>query len=474
MPNIYPLQVEVNEDNILKIRDTFKQAYKDIVGEISTATDFGIANRKAILKQIENVLTDLGENVQEFIATELPAYYKSGADDAITQLNNVGAPVKVAEGFNRVHKEAIFALVDDTATAFGDSLTGVKRSAEAILGRAVREQVTQKIATGIISGQALDEVRKNIKGALAEQGLTALKDKRGREWELDRYAEMLFRTKAVEARNRGLVNRMVENDYDLVQVSAHFGSCEMCEPWQGKILSITGENKGYPTVQKAEAGGLFHPNCRHAINALVPSLARQTRAYDPKTQTLSKPGLTVRKPIEDRTKEILIDPAHKSLKSFTNTVANIAKSGEWEHKIGPVKKLERSVDKIMYDYNGNITELKDTLRSAIFISDPTNKGEFDRMVAEVERHFGKIERVKNGLDETEGYIKSMINVKLDNGVVAEIQVTTTEMWEAKHELGGDDLYNKVRSGSDKTGEYEQKMLNLYKQARNKTMARIGQ
>jgi hypothetical protein len=67
----------------------------------------------------------------------------------------------------------------------------------------------------------------------------------------------------------------------------------------------------------------------------------------------------------------------------------------------------------------------------------------------------------------------MINVKLNNGVVAEIQVTTTEMWEAKHELGGDALYNKVRAGLDETGEYNKKMLKLYDDARAKTKARLS-
>jgi len=36
--------------------------------------------------------------------------------------------------------------------------------------------------------------------------------------------------------------------------------------------------------------GLFHPNCRHAVNTLIPSLARQTKAYYPeeKTEVISK------------------------------------------------------------------------------------------------------------------------------------------------------------------------------------------
>lgn len=291
---MYPLQVEINESNILKITDVFKKAYVSIVREIETATDFGVANRKAILSQIDGILEQLGTNVDEFLQDELPQYYKGGADDAVTQLRNVGAPVNVKEGFNRVHKEAIFALVDDTTRAFGESLTGVSRSANQLLGKATRDLLTQKIAEGKIGGKALREVRQTIKGVLREQGLDALKDKAGRSWTLDRYAEMLFRTKAVEARNRGLANRMVENEYDLVQVSNHNTTHQACAVWEGKILSVSGKTPGYPTVADAERAGLFHPNCKHAINALIPSLARKTQAYNPDEETLYLPGESVK------------------------------------------------------------------------------------------------------------------------------------------------------------------------------------
>ena len=54
---MYPLRVEINENNILKFQATLKKAYQAIVNEINTATDFGVANRKIILAQIEKILT---------------------------------------------------------------------------------------------------------------------------------------------------------------------------------------------------------------------------------------------------------------------------------------------------------------------------------------------------------------------------------------------------------------------------------
>jgi hypothetical protein len=284
---MYPKAIDANPETIEKLRKIYQKSYKQIVDEMLTATDWGVANRKRILSQIDDILVGMGDDVSKFIGSEFPDLYKEGAKDAVDQLENIGAPINVGTRFNRIHQEAIQALVDETGAAFGETITGIKRSAQALLGRATREAITQKMATGMISGKALDEVRKQIKGVLQERGLITLVDRGGREWSLDRYAEMLYRTKSVEARNRGMVNRMVENEYDLVQVSNHgSSSCPMCAPWQGRILSMTGATKGYPTMATAQSEGLFHPNCRHAVNALVPSLANLTKAYDPETKTI--------------------------------------------------------------------------------------------------------------------------------------------------------------------------------------------
>jgi hypothetical protein len=72
---------------------------------------------------------------------------------------------------------------------------------------------------------------------------------------------MVARTTTMEAHLQGTANRLVEQGHDLVKVSTHRGACELCQPWQGKILSITGKTEGYPTLEEAKAAGLFHPNC---------------------------------------------------------------------------------------------------------------------------------------------------------------------------------------------------------------------
>lgn len=280
---LYPKTAGLSDKELAKIVKLYKRAYKKIVSEINGATNFGIYNRRAILAQIEIVLEKLGANVKEFIEKEIPHHYKVGADAAVKQFQRQGVILQVDEGFNVIHKEAVMALIDDTTRAFAESITGVKRSATLLLNKAVKEEIKFRMAEGVISGSALRDIKSYVKGVLQDEGLASLIDKGGRKWSLDRYTEMLIRTKTVEARNTGLVNRVAENDYDLVQVSDHQGECELCRPWEGKILSLTGKTKGYSSLAEAESSGLFHPNCRHSINVVDQAIAKKTKAYDYKT-----------------------------------------------------------------------------------------------------------------------------------------------------------------------------------------------
>lgn len=285
----YPEHVEINQKNVDALINTVKTSYKEIVAEINGATSFGVANRKAILSQIDQHLASLGVDVNEFLKTELPQYYKTGANDAVSQLEDIGATVRYNKGFNQVHLDAIAALVSDTARSFGDALQAVKRNSTNLLSKQVKSEITQKIATGLTQGSSVREATKRIKQVLADEGITALKDRAGKNWQLDTYSEMLFRTKAVEARNNGFVNRMVQNGFDLAQVSMHVGSCPLCAPWQGKIISMTGDTPGYPTFGEAEAAGLFHPRCRHAVN-VISELSLQTEAYNIQTGQYEEGG----------------------------------------------------------------------------------------------------------------------------------------------------------------------------------------
>lgn len=290
-------EVKIREGNLDDLIKLYKKTYEDTLKEIQAATEAGRIRKFAVLARINRNLSDLGVDVKTWVEEEIPQYYRDGANQAAQDLKASGYDVSKRQGFAVIDSQSIVALTDEVALSFAESIKGISRSAIKVLSNAQKQQLNFIIAQGRLSGEARKIVSSQVEAYLRDQGLGVLKDAAGREWSYENYSRMLVRTKAVEARNQGLQNRMLTSGYDLVQVSNHSSSHAACAYWEGKILSLTGATVtgtelpgGYVvagTYQEANNKGLFHPNCRHAINVIVPELAAKTHAYENPYNTLS-------------------------------------------------------------------------------------------------------------------------------------------------------------------------------------------
>lgn len=282
--------VKIRDGNIEALINLYQQTYAKLVKEITTATDAGRISKARVMARINAELEGLGVELDKWAKKEIPQYYLDGANVAIQDLRALGVEISKSKNFAVVNSEALKALLDEVSLAFGQSLTVMSRNVRGVLDTAIRQQLNFVIAQGKLTGEARKTISNNIKQVLDQNGITAITDKSGRNWTFDNYARMLARTKAVEARNQGLTNRMLTSGYDLVQVSNHNTDHVACQKWEGKILSLTGQTptgtvlpggfKVAGTLDEAKMAGLFHPNCKHAVNVIVPRLAAKTKAYD--------------------------------------------------------------------------------------------------------------------------------------------------------------------------------------------------
>lgn len=263
-------EVKIREGNLDTLIKIYEEAYRRIVDEITTASDAGKIRRFAVLARINKHLADLGVDVDKWVNTELPQYYRDGANAAAQDLKDAGYNIAKQQNFAVIDKEAILALTDDVALSFGESFKAMNRSASVLLGTAIRQQLNFIIAEGKLTGEARKTVSDRVVQYLKDKGLGALKDAAGREWSYETYSRMLVRTKAVEARNQGLQNRMLTSGYDLVQVTNHRSSHPACARYESQILTLTGSTKVgtklpggfsvFDTYTNAIEQGLFHPN----------------------------------------------------------------------------------------------------------------------------------------------------------------------------------------------------------------------
>lgn len=102
-----------------------------------------------------------------------------------------------------------------------------------------------------------------------DDGITHITYADGRRISLEAYTDMSARTMAGQAAVQASMNRYAEYGYDLVRVSAHPRPSPFCLPWEGQILSRSGDTEGYPTYAEAHNNGrgLHHPSCKHFISA---------------------------------------------------------------------------------------------------------------------------------------------------------------------------------------------------------------
>jgi hypothetical protein len=270
------------------------RAYQDIFDELTSEDLTKNWRRKKTLKQIEKIVSEADKDVKAWISVEIPAFYEKGMFDTVKDIYAEAGDVKINRDFAHFHKEAIQAISRETYQDIASGMSGLTRTGERMVAIATRDSILKNVITGQITGDSAREIRKQIENTLRSEGITALTDRAGRRWDLKRYGEMLARTKLTQAHNSGVVNRMAGGGYDLVMITAHGGSCPLCVPWQGRVLSVSGISNEHPSLDEARGEGLFHPNCRHAMTPYHADFLDDLLAWDVNKQeyvpfgTLSK------------------------------------------------------------------------------------------------------------------------------------------------------------------------------------------
>lgn len=177
--------------------------------------------------------------------------------------------------------------ISDILNRVLDAMSGVHRHipnhADHIYRSVTQEAATDPNAT-TETGRRARVVR--VLRRFARDGFTGLVDHRGRRRELVAYAEQTIRGAITAAEVDGYCQQALAAGYDLFVVSDVPGSCELCRPFEGKVISITGSTAGaisrnmvngrpvrvevLTSLAAAREQGLFHYGCRHTIKVWTP------------------------------------------------------------------------------------------------------------------------------------------------------------------------------------------------------------
>jgi len=138
-----------------------------------------------------------------------------------------------------------------------------------VLRNSVIETFREASVTGMNSGQRLRAMRNKV---LSNKPSWEFIDAGGKKWKTNNYFKMLNKTISANTARSAYEDTMTEGGMDLATIEGGTSGncCDVCNKWSGRIVSLTGVTKGYPSADEARGEGLFHPSCVHYIAAVLP------------------------------------------------------------------------------------------------------------------------------------------------------------------------------------------------------------
>lgn len=271
----------------------YKEAEKDIARKLlemngSTANARLMATQKKSIDAILKALRKRGTTIAEaMVEASYRGGFRSGRDELI-QAGLVDGEVRPRMG--SVHTKAMEVYSSQVLSRLSDVNTTAGRTVQDIYDQL---QLNTVLSGALAGTETLTQVQRKMERLAADGGVTAFVDKSGRAWSMATYTEMLARTTTMQVYNKAKEIEFREHDEDLILVSTHYPTCDMCAPWNGAVLSLTGKTEGYATLQEAENDGLFHPNCRHTFSLYLEGVGRSDNPeLTPTNGVTSSDGLT--------------------------------------------------------------------------------------------------------------------------------------------------------------------------------------
>ncbi|MBS6857409.1 MAG: hypothetical protein KH176_06245 [Atopobium sp.] len=211
--------------------------------------------RPAIDKQTREVLKTALKKTDDALVGQFVR--AMGSRRHMTNLATIIA-AQTAQGMNEVLERQNIALAKDQAALWYDV------TAEAIARHQAGEPTRTVMERGVTR--------------LANSGLETIDYISGTKTTIDAALRRHIVSQANQARNRLLMQRMDEWEWDLVFVDAHFGARPSHAEWQGKVYSRSGRSTEYPPLVESTGygtvTGLCGAHCYHYMTPYVPGYSQ--------------------------------------------------------------------------------------------------------------------------------------------------------------------------------------------------------
>lgn len=264
-----------------------KKSKRTVAGTVAEYTSLQrfVKSKKtqsALYADLANEYKKLNSDISEWTVKNVNKtskdFWKYAKED-IPESAQDKAALKTFGAFSQKYANDIIGRINPTAV---DKSVAINAQIGGMLTediRALRSAVSTTVAEGAVEGLTNPQLAARMQEKIAGKvGQFQFIDKAGRRWKAENYFGMLNRTlHATAARDSYIDAATKEAGFDLYQIeggvtgSSADNPNDPCDNWAGRIISMTGNTKGYPTYQDAVNAGVFHPMCVHFIRAIMPS-----------------------------------------------------------------------------------------------------------------------------------------------------------------------------------------------------------
>lgn len=255
--------------DVKRLVEAYEQALKDVQRELNALflTDFERAQIIAVEKLIVHRLSDITKYSDEWASVAMTTATTNGIASTIYTLgltSTYGEALKIVK-FNKVNRRLIDAAIADTQAYLLAITQNIERQAKLAIRKATAEAMRHKLTRGI---NATQDLSKEIRQRIVKATDVAIIDARGNRWKVGNYADMLARTKMMEAHKEASINEALSEGSLYGRISRH-GAKDACSKYEGKIVKLVADAPGdYPYIGDLPRKEIFHVNCKHLITPL--------------------------------------------------------------------------------------------------------------------------------------------------------------------------------------------------------------
>ncbi len=267
------------DKSIERLMKHYRRSYADITKELIRLLETDsfhvlVSQEASLLRQLGLILEENDKNILPEVEELLKKSFKEGQARTLMSIGEATTLAQAAQGvsFSMMATKTAEAMVSDT---FEDVLAITDRTNKKIK-KTVRDIAGEVMRMNSIQGIGYNTSRQEIMTGLLKKGFSkkitkdfkGVTDSAGRKWQLDKYVNMLVKTKIQQAYIQGVQTEAVERGVDMALISSH-GAKDACGQFEGMVISLTGATKGLPTLAELKRSNkIFHPHCKHTVTPL--------------------------------------------------------------------------------------------------------------------------------------------------------------------------------------------------------------